>query len=69
MDETLTVITMYRGHDAEMFTQVVKGRLTKEQREETAQSVQLHSLPPACHSRVPQSPRQETRDGHGPDPQ
>ncbi len=27
-----TVITMYRGHDAEMFTQVVGGKLTEEQR-------------------------------------
>lgn len=27
-----TVITMYRGHDAEMFTQVVAGKLTEQQR-------------------------------------
>ncbi len=32
----LTVITMYRGYDSEHFVQVVKGSLTKEQREEWA---------------------------------
>lgn len=30
----VTVITMYRGYDAEMFTQVVEGTLTEEQRGE-----------------------------------
>lgn len=30
----VTVITMYRAHDAEMFTQVIEGELTAEQRDE-----------------------------------
>ena len=30
----VTVITMYRARDAEMFTQVVEGELTDEQKEE-----------------------------------
>ncbi len=30
----VTVITMYRAHDAEMFTQVVEGSLTDAQRQE-----------------------------------
>jgi hypothetical protein len=33
----ITVITMYRGSDAEMFTQVVQGRLTPEMRKEWRQ--------------------------------
>ena len=33
-DLTVTVITMYRGHDAEMFTQVVEGEMTAEQMDE-----------------------------------
>lgn len=32
-DLKVTVITMYRGHDAEMFTQVVEGELTAAQRD------------------------------------
>ena len=44
----VTVITMYRSNDAELFTQVVEGELTDEQKEEwrKAHRCDEHDLEP-----------------------
>jgi len=45
-DHTVTVITMYRGCDAELFTQVVSGSLNQEERTKWRK---MHKCDEYCH--------------------